>query len=235
VMMLTPALSAVRGRLGEGMDRKVSLSMLGSIGSFTPVLRDEELARAYFTAGKGSRSRAFRFTPTNGTTNSVRSLTVVVRARSLAKEAQPRDGERSQGSLGLAPVSYSLGRDKGLQRFAVVEAKARDLSRSIGAIEGKVASGYTLKPRKAGKLDRFSADLHVASQDAVTATPDSSEAPTLADEKSYSLDLSSSYSLTRNLKLKAGVRYSGPSNRLVPIEDQAQDSQAVYVGTTFKF
>jgi hypothetical protein len=49
------------------------------------------------------------------------------------------------------------------------------------------------------------------------------------------VDLAGSYSLTRNLDLKAGVRYRGPMDRLAPLTDDRQDSQAVYIGTAFKF
>jgi len=45
----------------------------------------------------------------------------------------------------------------------------------------------------------------------------------------------SAYALTHNLDVTAGVRYRGRQNRLGPLTDDAQDSQAVYLGTTFKF
>jgi hypothetical protein len=57
---------------------------------------------------------------------------------------------------------------------------------------------------------------------------------TLAGEKGYAVDVGSSYALTRNLDVTAGVR-RGRQNRLGALTDDAQDSQAVYLGTTFKF
>ena len=41
--------------------------------------------------------------------------------------------------------------------------------------------------------------------------------------------------LTRNLNVTAGVRYSQERDRLAPLTDGKQDSQAVYVGTQFRF
>ncbi|HKY81398.1 MAG TPA: hypothetical protein VJM09_07995, partial [Sphingobium sp.] len=55
-------------------------------------------------------------------------------------------------------------------------------------------------------------------------------------DKDYSLDLASSYSLTRNLNVTAGLRYNNSVvGRLTPMTDDRQDNQAVYLGTVFKF
>ena len=58
---------------------------------------------------------------------------------------------------------------------------------------------------------------------------------TLEGQGDYPLDLGGSYRLTRNLNVTAGVRYSQERDRLVPLTDGRQDSQAVYVGTQFRF
>ncbi len=204
---------------------KVSLKMLGSIGSFTPVTRDERLARAYAEAARESHTRSFKFTPTSGSANGERSLTVVVR-----ETADRPVAKRSTPNLGLAPVTYSLGRSKGLGRFAMESGIDREPEPLVAGIE-LPTSNFVLQ----AKRNRFSTNLQVEPRDQ-TATPPTNETPqTLGAEKSYTVDVSSSYSLTRNLDVQAGVRYRGPDNRLVPLTDQAQDSQAVYVGTKFKF
>ena len=48
-------------------------------------------------------------------------------------------------------------------------------------------------------------------------------------------ELDASYRLSRNLDVTAGVRYSQDRERLMPLTDGKQDSQAVYVGTQFRF
>ncbi len=49
------------------------------------------------------------------------------------------------------------------------------------------------------------------------------------------VDLSGAYRVTENLNVTAGVRYSQERERLRPLTDGRQDSQAVYVGTQFSF
>ena len=45
-----------------------------------------------------------------------------------------------------------------------------------------------------------------------------------------------SYSLTRNLDVTAGVRYERSERERLPrLTDDRRDSQAVYVGTAFRF
>ena len=50
-----------------------------------------------------------------------------------------------------------------------------------------------------------------------------------------SLDAGASYSLSRRIALTGGVRYNIESERLSALQDDRRDSQAVYVGTAFKF
>jgi hypothetical protein len=57
----------------------------------------------------------------------------------------------------------------------------------------------------------------------------------LSAPESYALDVGGTYSLTRNLDLTAGMRLKSERERLTRLEDDRRDSQAVYVGTAFKF
>jgi hypothetical protein len=49
------------------------------------------------------------------------------------------------------------------------------------------------------------------------------------------VDLGGSYRVTGNLNVTAGVRYSADRDRIAPLTDGKQDSQAVYLGTQFRF
>ena len=51
----------------------------------------------------------------------------------------------------------------------------------------------------------------------------------------YSLDVGGSYSLSRHIALTGGVRYNVERDRATALQDSRRDSQAVYVGTAFKF
>lgn len=230
-LALTPALFAAVGALSQkSPEQPVSLQMLGSIGSFTPVTNDDKLAKAYARAARESQSRGFRFTPSGGSVNG-RSLTILVRASGAALASA--QGDRVLPDLGLAPVAYRLSMTKGLERFSV--GTRLDPAIPDPVLESKIVepqANFTLHPKK----DRFSTNLQVQNREPATATPAEDAPQTLATERSYAVDLSSSYSLTRNLNVQAGVRYRGPNNRLAPnLTDQTKDSQAVYVGTTFKF
>lgn len=229
---LSPAISAGINGKPEFQTSKVSLKMLGSIGSFTPVTRDDQLAKAYAQAARESQqSRGFRFTPASSAQNGERSLTVLVRATGedsvLVKRAQPAS------NVGIAPVAYSLGKSKGLDRFTGEGAVAtRELSPIVDSLQVP-GSNFRLKQ---AKPDRFSANIQVAARDQTLTAPTSETPQTLGQEKTYSVDVNGSLSVTKNLAVQAGVRYKGPDNRLSPaLTDQAKDSQAVYVGTKFKF
>lgn len=232
IPVISPATSAILDGQDVLQNAKVSLKMLGTIGSFTPVTRDQRLALAYADAARESQTRSsFKFTPASGVQNGERSLTVVVRAVSGDESVQPT--KRAQPSLSLAPVAYNLGRGKGLNRFAtdptaaVASKELNPITESVEVPKSNFA--LTAKPK------RFSTNLQVEARNSTTVEPTNNAPQTLGSEKSYGVDLSSSFSLTRNLDVQAGLRYRGPENRLVPITDQKQDSQAVYVGTKFKF
>jgi hypothetical protein len=57
----------------------------------------------------------------------------------------------------------------------------------------------------------------------------------IAPESSYSIGVGGSYRITRNLDLTGGVRYKVQRDRIQAITDDRRDSQAVYVGTAFRF
>jgi hypothetical protein len=229
---LSPAISAVVSGKPGFQTSKVSLKMLGSIGSFTPVTRDNHLAQAYAQAARESlQSRGFRFTPASSTTSGERSLTVLVRATSedsvLVKRTQPVN------NIGIAPVAYSIGKSKGLDRFTDEGAVAtKELNPIVDSLQVPTSN---FKLRQA-KPDRFSANIQVEARDQTVTAPTNETPQTLGQEKTYSVDVNGSLSVTKNLAVQAGVRYKGPDNRLSPaLTDQAKDSQAVYVGTKFKF
>lgn len=231
---LSPTIAAAVTGAPTFQTGKVSLKMLGSIGSFTPVTRDAELAKVYAQAARESmQSRGFRFTPATSTMNGERSLTVLVRATGddsvLIKRAQPTPTT----NIGIAPVAYSIGKGKGLERFAEDGSVAtKELSPLVDSLQ---MPGSNFKLRQT-KPDRFSANIQLEARDQTATAPIYETPQTLGQEKSYSVDVNGSVSVTRNLAVQAGVRYKGPDNRLSStLTDQAKDSQAVYVGTKFKF
>ena len=113
-----------------------------------------------------------------------------------------------------------------MERFAVSGdvAKVQDANSALGARESAIVGvSYSLNKRLTGRVavgaDR--ADGHAL--------------PALRKGDNYSLDVGGSFDLSRRIALTGGVRYNIERDRLSAIQDVRRDSQAVYVGTAFKF
>lgn len=127
-------------------------------------------------------------------------------------------------TVGIAPIAYNLGAAIGWQRFAVSGDVSRvDVGPQPGSRESTdVAVSYSLN-RFTGRV-KATAERPLAG--ATTAVDNNS---------SYAIDVGGSYSLTRNIDLTAGLRYKSERERLTQVADDRRDSQAVYVGTAFRF
>ncbi|WP_365344788.1 hypothetical protein [uncultured Sphingomonas sp.] len=193
-------------------------------GTFTPAAADPKLAALF--ARSGLDASGFSFTPSESRSGN-RSVTVAVRARSTL--APTRDNSRLAAvapspTVGLAPIAYNLGVSVGWKRFAVAGDMAKvDLAATPG---GRQSSDVSLS--YVGNA--ISGQLRATADRALAGTPS-----LIAERPSYSLDLGGSYSLTRNIDLTAGMRYKSERERLTRREDDRHDSQAVYVGTAFRF
>lgn len=190
-----------------------------AIGSFTPSAADPRLA-ALFARG-GLETRGFRFTPAEAKNS--RAVTVAVRARSNTAAAD-RTAPATPAAVGLAPIAYNLGVAVGWRRFALSGDVAKvALPGQIDAARERAEVGVSYS------LPRLTTQVK-AGADRATG-----DAPAIAvADRSYSLDVGGSYSLTRNLDVTAGVRYRSDRERIVRADDR-RDSQAVYVGTAFRF
>ena len=205
----------------SGPDRKPLVRQAAATArpvlSFTPAAADPRLA-AVFARG-GLDTGGFRFTPAESRRD--RAVTVVARARTARPD--PRVAAVEMG-VGLVPVAYNLGVALGWRRFGI----AGDVGHvdMVGQPGGREAADVTVTyagNRVAGRVKGV-VDRAVAGMTPVTDM-----------DRSYALDLGGSYKLTRNLDLTAGVRYRTDRNRLVQLDDDRRDSQAVYVGTAFRF
>lgn len=192
-----------------------------SLGSFTPAAADPRLA-ALFARG-GLADDGFSFTPAQ-TRRATRAVTVAVRSH-VARALVAVAADRPAPTVGLAPVAYNLGAAIGWKRFAVTgDVTHVDLAGQPGSREAAdLGVSYTLNRftgRVKGLVDRPLADV-----------------PQLvAQMPSYSVDIGGAYRLAHNVDLTAGMRYRRDLDRLQqPDEPQRHDSQAVYVGTAFKF
>jgi hypothetical protein len=219
-LLLTPAFAV---NMPAKRAPAVALSF-DPVSSFTPANADPKLAAAL--AGKGLALTDFKFTPApaKGRPSQVR---VAIRARvaspqtALATAAAP-----TAAVSALTPTGYNLGVAVGWRRFAVSGdvAKVKSADPAMAGRESAVLGvSYSLN-------NRLSTRVAVGAE-RTTGNP----VAALRRGDNVSLDAGASYSLSRHIALTGGVRYNVERDRLAPLQDDRRDSQAVYVGTAFKF
>ena len=216
-----PAIGASSDVTRAILKRPVSLSARGGIGSFTPAAADTRVAAIYARAGLANSG--FRFTPATTSRPGSQAVTVAVRAVSTA--AKPEPVRASTASVSITPVAYNLGMAVGWKRFAIAGDVARvDMAGMPGSRE-KLDVGVSYNTSK------WSGRLQVG-QD----RPTDIVSANLTGGRSVNFDLGGSYALTKNLDVTAGLRYKAEQrDRLQLVDDGRRDSQAVYIGTAFKF
>lgn len=215
-LALPPALAAM-SRSERIHDTALSETLLGQ---FTPASGDPRLIARYT---RMSAEQRFRFTPAltdEGRKN--RAITVVIRARDDASSAT-RTSALAAGRVApvaIAPVKYNLGASVGFEKFVTPT-----LPRGTDLRNLPVAKA----PEQDEKKSRFATRMVNRPSDPSGAT-DRVTAPGEAS----AVDVVSSYRLTKNIDVTAGVRYKS-DDRVEPLTDTRRDSQAVYVGTAFRF
>ena len=220
----------------SGFDSQpVSLEARGSIGSFTPASVDPDLA-ASVNISSLSSGRLFRFTPAGSSNRPGRSVTVAVRVDEDVMRAVsvrgPLGGTAAQSGatpFRIAPVAYNLGVARGYQSFAAGQPIAT--TTTLRKIDMPDLSAF--EPGKGAAksgTSRFAPRIAIDEKDRAGRAP-----RTLEGEGEYQVDLGGSYRVSRNLQVIGGVRYSNDRDRVAPLTDGKQDSQAVYVGTQFRF
>lgn len=198
----------------------MSFSIPGGIGSFTPAIRDS--SRAAGLNGGALSAGGFRFTP-SASPSSRRAVTVAVRARATTKAEAQRTASLTPSAI--TPSAYNLGVSVGWKRFQLSGDVARIEGGLLPVDREAVDVGLSYNAPKWSTRLQLGADRSTGSRPVA-----------IAPEHSYSVDVGGSYALTGNLAVTGGVRYKLQSERLGPIaDDERRDSQAVYIGTAFRF
>ena len=220
-LVLTPAIAT--SMPAKKRPAPVALSF-DPVSSFTPANADPKLAAAL--AGKGLALTDFKFTPApaKGRPSQVR---VAIRARVAAPvEAGLADVPAPTAAVSaLTPTGYNLGVAVGWRRFAVSGdvAKVKSADPAIGGRESAVLGvSYSLSSKLSTRV--------AVGAERTSGNP----VPALRHGDNVSLDAGASYSLSKRIALTGGVRYNIERDRLA-LQDDRRDSQAVYVGTAFKF
>lgn len=234
----------VGNAFSSGFDsRPVSLSARGSIGSFTPASVDPRMA-ARINVARLARSPLFRFTPAASSSRGSRAVTVAVRvdsetarAVSVRQALAAAAAQPGLAAIRVAPSAFNLGIARGYESFA--PKLAPKLAGAIVAPDLKKFDMPDLASFAAGKAKNRAAAAEAprfAPRVALDEKARPGRAPrTLEGQGDYSVDVGGSYRVARNLAVTAGVRYSSERDRIAPLTDATQDSQAVYVGTQFRF
>jgi hypothetical protein len=213
--------------------RDVSTRSVSGDMTFTPATVDPRVAAL---VGDGANARMLRFTPAGLAEQPNRSVTVAVRIDGeVARAVQVRSAiaaaqdqlAGAPGALRIASTRYNLGISRGFQSFAQPSVIDDKLSRET------MPDLATFRPSPGARPDesRFAPRIELEQREMAGSAPRTRDAA-----GSQLVDVGGSYRLTRNLDVTAGVRYEQERDRLAPLADPAkQDSQAVYVGTQFRF
>lgn len=205
------------------------------IGALPPEASPENLSRviAMRSLAKG---QPFPFTPAGTPNRPERAVTVAVRvdpeaAKAIIVHGTPEVVAKAAGDPGrvrIAQAAFNLGMSRGYQNFAqdlVPQAAGKPGTADLPDIKK-----FSLQPAtEASANPRFSTRLSIDEKRAPGRAP-----RTFAGDAGE-VDLSGAYRVTDHIDVTAGLRYSQDRERLLPLTDGKQDSQAVYVGTQFRF
>ena len=216
---------------------------------FTPASVDPELAAR--VADK-ARERGIRFTPAGTTIVSTeRTVTVAVRiddqtanAISIRSAVEGAPGAAS-GLAGVTANRFNLGTARGYQSFARTQAASSPTAASLpkGLISSPsrtialsnpampdLSEFEPVRPSRVEEPSRLQPRIELEDENVAGRSPN-----TLDALSSQTVDVGGSFRLSPNLNVRAGVRLSQERDRLDPVTNSVQDSQAVYVGTQIRF
>ena len=219
-LVLAPAMAASTQAQKNKRPRASSLFT----GSFTPAVADPRLAAEF--ARRGFQTGSMRFTPAAASADRSKAIKVAVRARAatVAQASRTVVEASSTPVTAITPTGYNLGLAVGWKRFA--------LSGDVAKVQGGPIPGG----REAAEVGvSYSGKKFTGRVEVGAERSDPAQLRVVPVESSYSLGVGGSYRIGRNLDVTGGVRYKIQRDRLEPVADERRDSQAVYIGTAFRF
>jgi len=230
--LLAAALPTAVYAVGQ-LTNEDTLGVSSSFASFTPASVDPRLAEI-IAERRTSNVRMMRFTPA-GASESGESRSVTVAVRLGVESAQAitgrggvegsRESATTDSGLRIASTRYNLGLARGYRSFAQAPA----LSTSLSTAQIPDLAEFRPSPGVREEPSRFAARVEM---EETVAPASAQQSARLSDQM---LDVGGSYRLTRNLDVTAGVRYQQERDLRALPEIDKQDSQAVYIGTQFRF
>ena len=221
-LVLAPAMAASSQQKAK---RNTSPPISLVSGTFTPAMADPKLAAEL--GRRGVQLGSFRFTPSTASNFKSKSVRVAIRARAATTAEAIRNVSESSTTpvTAITPAAYNLGVAVGWRRFAISGDVAKVEGGPVpgGREAAEVGLSYSATPRLTGRLELGA------------ARADGAQTRVIPTESSYSIGVGGSYRITRNLDLTGGVRYKMQRDRIQALTDERRDSQAVYIGTAFRF
>ena len=228
MLVLAPAWTASAQRAAQ-QTRMNAPASGRPLGAFTPAVSDPRLGAMLARRQQGnSLATGFSFTPsTTANERANRGLRVAVRARANTPVLASREvGPSAPAAVtAITPSSYNLGVSVGWRRFAISGDVATNDSGVISGVRESARVGISYQPTR-----------RLTGRVAVGAERAEGTQRIIAEDEAYSLDVGGAYRIGRNVDVTAGARYRISRDRLDPVSrDDRRDSQAVYVGTAFRF
>ena len=203
---------------------------------FTPASVDPDLAARI--ADK-AREKGLRFTPA-GTSSALRDRTVTVAVRvddGTANVISVRNAAKAIPGIGkgvdqLKAARFNLGTARGYQSFArpvtLPESVRGSGLSDLGLPD--LAEFEPARPIAQDKPSRLQPRIELEDKRVAGRSVN-----TLDDLGAQTVDVGGSFRISSKIDVTAGVRLSQERERLGPLTNSVQDSQAVYVGTQVKF
>ena len=227
VMLALP--SASLALVGMGLSQEKAAAP--ALDLFTPASVDPALAARI--ADK-AREKGLQFTPA-GTNRALRERTVTVAVRideDVAKAISVRNAAKAVPGIGesiaaLSAARFNLGTARGYQSFA----RTISLPESVSEMSvPDLAEFEPLQPSARDKPSRLQPRIELEDERLAGRSVN-----TLDNLGAQTVDLGGSFRLSSKVDVTAGVRLRQERERLGPLTNDVQDSQAVYVGTQIKF
>jgi hypothetical protein len=164
------------------------------------------------------------------------SVTVVVRVpdahgRLFATHSPQTESGAGFAAVRITPVAYNLGLARGYQSFALPTTGAiHDMPRDNSELHSFSLATTASDPGSPASSPRLEPDVTMDER----AAPGRAQR-TLGTQSDDQVKTGGSYRLIGNLDVTAGLRYASDHDRLRALSDHRQDSQAIYVGTQFRF
>lgn len=226
LLVLAPALAT--GQRAPQQTRMNGPAAGRPLGAFTPAVSDPRLNAMIARRPGSALGAGFSFTPSSARNEGAnRGLRVAVRARANTPALASREvGPSAAGAVtAITPSSYNLGVSVGWRSFAISGDVAQNDSGLISGVRESARVGISYQPTR-----RITGRVAVGAERAEGAQR------IIATDEAYSLDVGGAYRISRNIDVTAGARYRISRDRLDPLtRDERRDSQAVYVGTAFRF